>query len=87
MTKQENAIAENKTECPIEGYCQVNNVVYKYDVRKIIAKKMCIFDLQRENGREVSITASYYLNTRDIPIRQHFQVTCRTTPVITLDFR
>ena len=28
MTKDQNAIAEKKAECPIEGNCQVNNVYY-----------------------------------------------------------
>ena len=38
-------------------------------------------DLQRENGRAVSITRSYHLNIRDILIKQHFQVTCGTLEV------
>ena len=37
--------------------------------------KKRILHLQREDGRVVSVTAIYHLNTRDIPIRQHFQVT------------
>ena len=63
-----------KAEYPLEGNCQVNNVVYKCDVTRPLPKK-CILDLQRENGRAVSITIIYHLNTRDIPIRQRFQVT------------
>ena len=61
----------------MEGNCLVNDVVYKCDVTRPLPKK-CILDLQRENRRAVSITTSYHLNTRDIPIRQHFQVTCDT---------
>ena len=57
-----------KAEYPLEGNCQVNNVVYKCDVTRPLPKK-CILDLQRENGRAVSITIIYHLNTRDIPIR------------------
>ena len=37
-----------------------------------------ILELKRENGRTVSIASSYYLNKRDIPIIQHFQVTYGT---------
>ena len=29
--------------------------------------------MQKENGRAVSITTSYHLNTRHVPIRQHFK--------------
>ena len=29
--------------------------------------------MQKKNGRAVSITTSYPLNTRDVPIRQHFK--------------
>ena len=35
--------------------------------------------MQRENGRAISIIKSYHLNTRDIPTRQNFQVTCAYT--------
>ena len=38
-------------------------------------QKKSNLDFQRENRRAASITTSY-LNTRDIPVRQHFQVTC-----------
>ena len=65
-----------KTECPMEGNCLVNDVVYKCDVTRPLPKK--VLDLQRENGRAVSIITSYHLNTRDIPIRQHLQITCGT---------
>ena len=61
----------------MEGNCLVNDVVYKCDIQDHYQKK-CILDLQRENGRAVSIATSYQLNTRDISIRQHFQVTCGT---------
>ena len=55
----------------MEGNCQVNDAVYKCDVTRSLPKKS-ILDLQRENGRAVSIT------TRDIPIRQYFQIICGT---------
>ena len=61
----------------MEGNCPVNDVVDKCDVQDHCRKK-CILNLQRENGRAVSITTSYQLNTRDILIRQHFQATCGT---------
>ena len=32
-TKDQNAIAEKKEECPMKGNCQVNNIVYKCDVK------------------------------------------------------
>ena len=40
MTKDQNAIAEKKVECPMEGKCQVNNVVYKYEVTRPLPKKV-----------------------------------------------
>ena len=48
-------------------------VEYRCDATRPLLKKVYL-DLQKENGRAVSVTKSYYLNTRDIPIRQHFQV-------------
>ena len=57
----------------MEGNCPVNNVVNKWD-------------MQRENGRAISITKSYHLNTRHIPTGQHFQVTCGTLKVFTPNF-
>ena len=66
-----------KAECPVEGKCQIDDVVYKCDVTGPLLKKVYL-NLQRENGRAVSLTTSYHLNTKDIPIRQHFQVTCGT---------
>ena len=56
------------------GNCQAIDIVYKCEVTRPLPKKSNL-DFQRENRRAASITASY-LNTRDIPIRQHFQVTC-----------
>ena len=38
-----------KVECPIDGNCQVNDVVYKCDITRPLPKKY-ILDLQRENG-------------------------------------
>ena len=40
VTKHQNVKVEKKTECPMEGNCQVNDVVYKQDVRKPLSKKM-----------------------------------------------
>ena len=60
-----------KVECPIDGNCQVNDVVYKCDITRPLPKKY-ILDLQRENGWASSITINYQLNTRDIPVRQQF---------------
>ena len=66
----------------MEGNCKVNVVLYKYDVtnkaKAIHYLRRCILNVQRENGRSVSITTRYHLNTSDISIRQHFQGTCDT---------
>ena len=67
---------QKKAECPMEGNCQGNDGVYKCDVTRTLPKK-CTLD-QQKNGRAVSITTSYHLNKRDIPIGQPFQVTCGT---------
>ena len=40
MTKHQNVKVEKKTECPMEGNCQVNDIVYKWDVRKPLSKKV-----------------------------------------------
>ena len=69
--------SRKQVECPMERNCKAKDVVYKCDVTRPLPKK-CILELQRENGRAVSITTIYHLNARDIPIRQHFQVTCGT---------
>ena len=59
---------QKNAECPLEGNYQVNDVVYRCDVERPLAKKKCILDLQRENGRAISVTTSHHLNTRDVPI-------------------
>ena len=40
VTKDQNTIAEKKEESPIEGNCQVNDVVYKCDVTGPLPKKV-----------------------------------------------
>ena len=74
-TMQTKCNCRKKAECLMERNCQVNDIIYNCDITRPFPKT-CTLDLQRENGRAVSITTSYYLNTRDIQIRQHFQVTC-----------
>ena len=66
---------QKKAKCPMKGNYQVNDVLYKRDVTSPLSKK-CIVDLRRENGRAFPIITSYRLSKIDIPIRQHFQVTC-----------
>ena len=61
----------------MEGNCQGNDVVYKCDITRPLPKKY-ILDLYREDGKAISITISYHLNTIDIKKRLHFQVTCGT---------
>ena len=75
VIKYQKAIAGEKVKCPMEGNCQVNNVVHKWDVTRSLPKKVYL-GLQRKNGRAVSLTTSYHLNTREIPTSQCFQVTC-----------
>ena len=40
LTNGQNAIAEKKLECPVESNCQVNDVIYKYDVTRPLSKKV-----------------------------------------------
>ena len=40
MTKYQNTIAKKTTQCPTEGNCQVNNVIYKCDVTRPLPKKV-----------------------------------------------
>ena len=64
----------------MEGNCPVNDVVDKCDVARPLPKKVNLelAERERENGKTVSITTSYHLNTRHILIRQHFQAACGT---------
>ena len=61
-----------KAECPMEENCLVNGVVYRCDVARPLLEKVYLGLAERENGRAVSITPSYHLNTRNTPIRQLF---------------
>ena len=54
----------------MEGNCQNNDTDYTCDLTKPLPKKR-VLNLQRDNGRAVSITTSHYLNTRNLPMRQH----------------
>ena len=74
-----------KAECPMEGNCKINDVVYKCNVKGPLPEK-CILDLQRENGRAVSIATIYHSNTIDNPIRQHFQITCGSWKVFQVKY-
>ena len=49
-----------KTQCPMERNCQVNNIIYKCDITRPLPKKVY---LGLENGRVISISTSYHLNT------------------------
>ena len=62
----------------MEGNCQVDDVVYKCDVTRPLPKKVYLGLAERQYGGAASITGSYHLNTRNVIIRQHFQVTCGT---------
>ena len=55
-----------KVECPMEGNCLVIDIVYKCDITRPLLKKAYLGLVERENGRAVSLTTSYHLNTRDI---------------------
>ena len=70
----------------IQGTWTFPVVMFQHDTKIFLntCRKRCILDLQRKNGRAVPITAIYQLNTRDIPIRQHFQVTFGTWKVFKL---
>ena len=51
----------------MQGNCQVNYVVYKYDVTRPLPRT-CILDLQSENENVTSIAINYQLNIRHIQI-------------------
>ena len=61
----------------MEGNCLVSKVVFKSKVTRPLLIKVYL-GLAGENGRPISITAAYHLNTRVVPIRQHLQVTILT---------
>ena len=44
-----------KAKYSMEGNCQVNDVVYKYDVTRPLSKKVYLGLAEKENGRAVSI--------------------------------
>ena len=80
VTKDQNAIAEKRANCPMKGNCKVNNVVYRCGISRALPKKVYLrlAERERENGTAISITTSYHLNTKDIPTRQHFLITFGT---------
>ena len=68
-----------KAECPMKEEWQVSDVVCKCDVTTPLPKKVYLGLTKGEwKKTAVLLTTNYHLNTRDIPIRQHFQVTCNT---------
>ena len=71
---------KKKTERPIEGNCQVNDVIYECDVTKPLPEKVYpgLAERERENGSVTSITINYHFNTKGIPIRQQLQAACGT---------
>ena len=69
VTKDQNAIAEKRANCPMKGNCKVNNVVYRCGISRPLPKKVYLRLAERENGTAISITTSYHLNTKDIPTR------------------
>ena len=65
MNKDQNATADKKeTNCPTEGNCQVDDIVYKFDVTRRLSEKVYLGLAERA----VSITKTYHLHTRGIPI-------------------
>ena len=46
--QNQNAIAEKKRECPMERICQVNSVVYKFEVTRPLPKKVYLGLAERE---------------------------------------
>ena len=64
-----------KAECPMKGNCQVNNVIYKFDVTRPLPEKVY---LGLAEGEWKSRFYNHRLYTRDISTRPRFQVTCDT---------
>ena len=65
-----------KAECAKEENCQVIDTVYKSDVTRPLLEK--VYLVHAEGQLNTS------LNTRCIPRRRHFQVTCATLKVFQL---
>ena len=61
----------------MEGNYQINDIVYKCHVTRPLPKKVYV-GLAEGEWKVASITINYHLKLRDIPVRQHFQVTCCT---------
>ena len=59
-----------KATCPREGNCQVNDIVYKCDITRLLPKKVYLGLAEGELNTS--------LNRRYVSRRQHFQVTCGT---------
>ena len=74
LTNGQNAIAEKKLECPVESNCQVNDVIYKYDVTRPLSKKVFL-------GLAEGEWKLLFKKKRHPPTRQHFQVTYCTGKV------
>ena len=58
-----------KAECPTEGDCLDNDVVYKCDIARPLPKKVYL-GLAEGEWKSRFYNHSYHLNARDIPIRQ-----------------
>ena len=59
----------------MKGNCQVNNVIYKFDVTRPLPEKVY---LGLAEGEWKSRFYNHRLYTRDISTRPRFQVTCDT---------
>ena len=71
---------QSKSECPVEGNSQVNNVVCKCDVIRPLPNKVHL-GLAEGEWKSCFYNQKLHLHTRDITTRQHFQVTCGTWEV------
>ena len=67
MNKGQNATAEKKANCPMEGNGEINDIVYKCDVTKRLPKKVYLGLAERERksrfyNQNLSFTHQRYTN-------------------------
>ena len=78
--QHQDAIAENLAECPMEGNCEVNDVVYKCQITRPIPRKWYLGIVGgKYNSRFYNHKLSF--KHKNMSIRQHIQVICGTWKV------
>ena len=78
MNKGQNATAEKKANCPMEGNDEINDIVYKCDVTKRLPKKVYLGLAERERK------SRFYNQNLSFTHQRYSNITCDTCKVFQL---